>query len=321
MTKKIFTVYGNCQAPAVAEVLQSSDEFKKKYKYIKIKPVQELTHNDIKELSENILPKLDLLIYQPVSKNYKGSDIFSSESIIKRIPRNSIRISFQSLYFNGYYPELMTLKDENNKNISINFYKNGKHLNFLVHDINILKFFLEKKAEKIIKKTLRDDNFYSAKFLNKILRLTLKDLEDRENSNKVDIRVANHIKNNFREYRLFHQFNHPTHYILEYICKAILEKISIIPDIPGEIDPLKKAISFPVYPSVYRKLKLKFENPRNYIIRGESFELSEIIKQYITFYSSFSNSELRKIYKKNILLNTPFLRYFLNWFNLMFHQK
>ena len=63
--KKTYTIYGSCQASALASILNSNDEFKSQYQYQPMDAIYVLTESDIENLNTNIFPKLDLFIYLP----------------------------------------------------------------------------------------------------------------------------------------------------------------------------------------------------------------------------------------------------------------
>ena len=293
---KKYTIYANCQGQALAKILNSSKSFSSQYQYIKIKQVQNIDPNELNKLIEEVIPEVDLFIYQPVSEKYNNNLKYSSKYIVKQLKKACRRISFPSCYFRGYYPELRVVKNENNRSIDIRFKVNGESLlSILVHDVNIIKGFVEKKSIEEIKNNFINEDFYDKSFLDKTLNQTLLALESRENDLDIDVKISSFIKDNFRTKRLFHTFNHPTNVLFKYIAERILEFLSIESNFKYLPDSLDHA-SFPVYQSTYKKLRLNFKNLPRHNIRGHFIKLEDVIKNYIEFYKTIPTEILQKTY-------------------------
>ncbi|HBV97879.1 MAG: hypothetical protein JL50_07680 [Peptococcaceae bacterium BICA1-7] len=79
------------------------------------------------------------------------------------------------------------------------------------------------RGKKEIIKALADENFYSYAFLKKNLEDSLNELAAREEY--LHVKVADFIRNNYRDKYLFYTVNHPGDYVSRYVSRAILKKL------------------------------------------------------------------------------------------------
>ena len=263
--KKKYTIYGNCQGQALARFLNASDSFNMQYQYIKTKSVQNISSKDLDTFIKEIIPVVDLLIYQPVSTTYKNNPKYSSNYIVENLNSQARSLSFPSCYFRGYHPELVSLKSyaagiQPSKS-EIKLDVNSQKVSSLVHDINIVQGFLEQKTPLEIKEQFLDQDFYTNSLLVNLLDLTFLSLQKRENNLNLDIKISGFIRDNYKNYRLFHSFNHPSNQIISYIAERIFECLDIpLRKLEFEIIPnLLSRINFPVYKSTDKNLNLRFE--------------------------------------------------------------
>lgn len=291
MSKKNYTVYANCQGHALAKVLNSSPNFSSEYNYIEVEQIQNIDTNYLDDIIESVIPQVDLFIYQPISEKYKNNSRYSSKYMVDILKKDCRYISFPSCYFRGYNPEIRTLKDENNVNVSVPL----KKFHNLDHDANIILGFIKKDSVSTIINQIIDDNFYSEQFVEQTLANTFEELSKREKRFFVDIRISLFILNNFKTERLFHTVNHPTSRLIKFIAESILDILHIEKDF-DKIPDFLNFLSYPVYTSAQKRLKLEFDSLPKYGILGELVDLEKIIKQYIEFYQTIP----REILIKNI---------------------
>lgn len=278
MSKKCL-IYGNCQSVVVKSFLSRNPEFASQYCFIDIKPVHLLSEEDIPNL-EKVIAEIDLFIHQPVSDNYKGIQQLSTRYLRSRLKSDSNVISFPVAYFTGYNPEMVYMKG-----------KNGAVLSepFPYHDSNIVDFYVQgKTVNDTHYHLLENDSFYSRESLESKLEHTLKNLSQREE--ELDIKCSSFIQSHFQTFKLFHSFNHPSCTIISYICNSILKllKISESKDFfsaSNEPDPLKRHW-FPIYPSLYSGLELKFETSQKYCFENQLYDVKEVIESFFRFYDN-----------------------------------
>ena len=99
---KKFAVIGNSQAGALANIIkQSSCDLE----LVPVATVHKLDKSK-PELFLNILSSVDIIIHQPIGDNFGSLSI----ERIKEVFPHKTYISFPSVYFDGYFPNLMYLR-------------------------------------------------------------------------------------------------------------------------------------------------------------------------------------------------------------------
>lgn len=275
---KKYTVYGNCQARVLPSVLNSSKVFKSTFEYVDVKAVHTLNSEDLDYFIDEILPELDLFIFQPVSKNYNNNERYSTEFLLSKLKSDAISVSFPSCYFTGYTPEIKHTK----------LVREGENKDeFDYHDRNIMKYFLATDTPEP-EDFIFSDRFYSEEFSLQAVEESLKELETREESifgsdKQIDIKVSKYIRNNYQKERLFHTVNHPSKPLFIYLGEAILDFLTIKDEINFFKDPLEHTV-YPIYKSHYHNLKFKFENSVNYKIQNQDYLPQDMIKKYLDYY-------------------------------------
>ena len=124
---KRYSIIANCQGKALELFLNTNKYFLEKYELIKLDPIHRVTRDEIDNFYKNI-QLLDLIIIQPISDNYNNYHKYSTKSILSNIKSDCVVIMFPSLYFAGYYPNVI--------------HDYIKSINITVHDINIIKQFI-----------------------------------------------------------------------------------------------------------------------------------------------------------------------------------
>ena len=226
--------YGNCQTYAIADMLLIDN-----YKLYKIECHNtDITENEFK----NIINECDIIITQQISETYKNKHYLSTKFIVDNINSNAIVIIIDSCYFNFYYFDL-TYKDidgtilhkpaDYHYNKLIECYKNNFSKDYYVNNfVNNVNLLTSEDLDKIAQESLDNlhDRFF--KTTNKY----------KTNTQIYIISSYDYIKENFKNKLLFYSMNHPSKYLLQYICEEIvkiamnIKKISCT--INYDIDPL-----------------------------------------------------------------------------------
>ena len=274
---KLYSIIANCQGSAIQKFLESNSNFNSQYKLHKMQQIQDIPKNDIDNFFDNIIPKLDLIIIQPISDNYKNYHKYSTKSIINRKKENCKIIMFPSIYFTGYYPNLI------NDNIT--------KINIVVHDINLIKTFLKSKNKlefiENSKKIINDPFFYNKKRVEDNVFNSLLELKKRENKsikkynfNKF-IKLSDFIKNNYNKQILAFTLNHFSRTIFIYITNNILNHLNIkIQEYPINLDPQKYFENCILYNSVKQIMNPKFS--KEYFSQREISNVN--LDEYLSFH-------------------------------------
>ena len=98
----IALVYGNCQAEALRRILLSHPGFAGAYHLLRVPAVHETTRREL-HLIEKLLPRVDVLIAQPVSDGYRGMGLGTNE-LRARLRPDARVVRWPVAYFEGLYP-------------------------------------------------------------------------------------------------------------------------------------------------------------------------------------------------------------------------
>ena len=256
--------YGNCQIYAVLKTLNLDTE----YKIFHIKCWK--GHIE-KKYFTNIIKQCDIIITQPINDNYRNVDYLSTSYIIKNKKTHSKLIIFDSCYFNFYYFDL-TYKTFNDHLLHkpIDY-----HYNKMIECYNN-----NKSVEYYITNFINNLDLKSYDELDIIAQNSLKNIYDKHKKNKAKYSDTNiyligtyeYIKNNYKDKLLFYSMNHPTKYLIQFICKKIIDILNLKNEINYNIDILNspkcilyKCISKNVNFDIdnYEPLILNFTNVEN----------------------------------------------------------
>jgi len=270
-------ILANCQGPALAKILEKvvDGQGRSLFNVLSIKPVYELTHEQQPQL-ENLCRQCDILLYQPHIKyrftpEWRSSDYWVSITSAKHV------LSFPSLYFAGYNPELTYLRNAKNQHLNAGFVD--------YHDKRMVKLFLEGRTDEDIKRSfhrlqpVRED-------VESVLDETLAELRKREQEQKLDIGVSDFVEQNFTRERLFYTYNHPANSVLYEVVRQLLNKLGcddlIVPKVEKE---LLRYDYFPIAPAVRKYLGLQFtDDGEQYRVQNENMQRPQIVDKYLEIY-------------------------------------
>jgi Polysaccharide biosynthesis enzyme WcbI len=274
---KTCLIYGNCQIVAMKSLLLQNSQFTSCYQFLELDPVFLLTPDDAPHLKE-LVSNVDVFIHQPVSEQYKG-EALSTGYLRSLLKQEAKAISFPVSYFTGYNPEMFYLKDENGGVVS---------QPFAYHDRNILNLYSQGKTIQETLNIIRDEDFGELDYFHKNLEQTLLNLALREQEQGIDTKISGFIKDHFREYRLFHTFDHPSVVIVSFIIHSILSLLDI--ESNDDFSTFLKQpemlddYSFPIYPSLSKYLGLEFTHPPIYRFVEKFWDIEEMIEAFFAFY-------------------------------------
>lgn len=283
--KKGIFLYGNCLVKIIAEYIREAtgDQYNIQTFYIM---------DSVGTFNMKALEQCNIFIYQHVSEkalhNQGYSEIntsdFSSENLLKLVPKSCIKISFPSVYFTAYFP----------KNISqVDFpkefpYDLKKYVPNYCFDKTLFQLLLKQESVENIVKVIMDPSLYSEKEIKKNLLNTYTNLKEREEYNKVDIPLSDYIFTNCSSTRLCMTTNHPS----KEIFQIILQEISKLTDIDISCldfseDKMEKVGRPPILPSVSTFFGL-VDNPPFYSLSHKF----DSIEEYVQFFHKKFNDLL-----------------------------
>jgi hypothetical protein len=260
--------YGNCQLYAIYKILSMPNNF--------IQTCVECFSTEINEEEFlKIIKFSDIIITQPIKENYREKQYLSSKYILDNKSTNSIVIFFDSCHFNFYYPDL-TYKTLNNELL-----RNPHDY----HYDKIIEYYNNnKKIEDYISEIVNNVNLYSKDYLETIANNSLKQLhnryikmtEDFSGGNIFYITTHDFIKNNYKKKLLFYSMNHPTKYVLHFICIEICKILNLKHNINLNIDPLNNVRCI-LYKSIQNNVDFDINNYDCYTNRlSTPYEISKL---------------------------------------------
>lgn len=284
-------ILANCQATALARIIEGviGQNGTAQFEVIPCQPFFELPAS----AEDDVLQKLklcDVLLYQPHFKGKWTPEWRTSNFWVKYCSAKHI-ISFPSLFFSGYNPELTYIKKPN-----------GRHLNegfSDYHDKRILKFYLDGCSESIAKRDLFRLKL-SEKSVKANLEAAIAELNSREESDQLDVKVSEFILANYRKERLFYTVNHPSNYLLYFVVDEVIRILNIKNVIrPRLTQELLKYDVYPISGAVSKALKLDFDcSDELYLIQNKVMTARELISTYYKIYKN--NHDAIEGYRESI---------------------
>jgi len=294
-SQKKCMVYGNCQARPLARLLSVDKNFSKKYQIINYKPVYTIEGKDLYHL-EKICKKIDLFIYQPIKTGYLDLYEIGTDFLKSLLTKDSISISFHSLYFDAYNPECIYIKRTDSEGVH-----QGPFGDY--HNEILIQLYIDKLNYRDTVQYLRASKAKDPSSIEKNLDQSINELFRREQTKNIDIKIAQYIKDNYQQKRLFWTFNHPSNDILIHCSQEIIKRLGM----NYSANFCKKKITsyelldmtcFSIHPSIYETLNLSFNNPDVYYYKGQTFELNEVVKMFYIYYDN--HPEVIEAYQENI---------------------
>lgn len=274
----------NCQSLALADNLAKIPDFKAEFQYTKLPAVHTIDKSRDRHLL-SILDDVDLLIYQPVLDENRFGD-FCSHKILSRLSKHTQAVGIPSMYYTGYFPTLGVMH-------GVMSALNG------VHDYLVVASYLAGNSIQQTIKLITDRNSFPMpeSEIRSQHELSLRGLNTRESENKLDIRLSDYIRDNHKKVRLFHQFNHPTVELIQYVCSEICTSVGIDGTPEESVDTLNEIIA-PIYGAVRDAMDLSFEirNPSN---NGQEIGLEQMVEINYDVYDKTDRGILQASLERN----------------------
>jgi len=269
-TKKTVLFVGNCQVTPLSRIVELSNSYCSEYHSFNLLPD---IHNMAQELQnivvDYLLPNTDILVTQNIINKEYPLNTENSKNLCRTI-------TIPTLYFAGYYPDIIYLK-QNNQTI-----RTAPIIDY--HSSFILHSFSEGISENSCITTLKDGSWIGENYLQNIENI-FDSLYDRER--EWDVKITDYLYNNFKEKLLFHTVNHPGSDLLTLVATTLSSllnlgefnsnKLLVIPDFLNRTKwILNKKIADQL--NMDPNTQLKFN------INGSSMSVDKFVKTHYTFY-------------------------------------
>ncbi len=290
---KKFVILANCQGGALTKTLFNNHEFSCTYELLRILPVQHLKDKDIPDVIEK-LGQADLFIYQPIAATPKRPNELSSAFLLKKTNPKAITISIPSIYFDGYFPHLKTLKGH----VSV--------LN-LIHDYFIAYSCAIGLSEEKTLELMQKEDLYPKKLSVGLAEQSIMELRSREEEFGIDMTLSEFIEKNYQHTRLFNHFSHPKTIVFKHLAEKILNRCAITSPLVRKIGNQHLLNDFepPIYRSTYKHLNLQFAEDFDTYNGSKINELSQqtVVSSFFDFY----RQQDLELIKKIVINNKPFV--------------
>lgn len=210
-------ILANCQSSVIRTFIQ---RYFSEIQILETPYIHEVNINNNKQKILSNLTITDIIIYQPLSNSYGD---LSSQKLKITYP-NKTFVSFPSIYFSGFFPQLTYLRSPQGKILK------GPLSDY--HDTRIINAFFKNESKKqCIERLLHED---SSLFQHYDIALT----ESLSRDKNVDIPVMDIILDEMQIMKPLYTFNHPTNRVIWRIVEAIMKHLGFAT--PNVIDKLHK---------------------------------------------------------------------------------
>lgn len=271
-------IVGNCQAKSLEMMLDTNEEFTKRFEFVSFPAVHEISEAMVPALHRAVA-EATIVILQRVDDGYRDGLGVGTETLAG-IAAAATVVRWPSVFWSGYFPDLFYLRNEEGQPVV-----DGP---FDYHDRSILRAYASGLDVADTCRLLEDSELPSAApswAANATVELNLRGQD-------CDIEVTTFIDSTFRDELLFFTMNHPTNRMLGFIAQQITEFIGI----PGQVnhrqipDEILGSTFYPLHPNHVRALDLKFGDEfvagrAPFKIRGVSYQSTQAVEAFFEYYA------------------------------------
>jgi hypothetical protein len=211
--------YGNCQLFAILKTLNLSE-------YYNVFHVECWRQDINQEYFTSIIKKCNFIITQPINDNYKDKEYLSTSYIIQNKNPDCKIIIFDSCRFDFYYFDL-TYKFFNknilNKPIDYHYHKMIE----CYKNNHSIEYYIDNFVNNLDLKTSEELEIIAENSLNELNKRYINNKSKYNDNNLYIISTYEYIKENYKNKLLFYSMNHPTKYVIQFICEEIINTLKI----------------------------------------------------------------------------------------------
>ena len=237
--KKLFAVYGNCQAAALATELLAYESFANAYDYVPLAPCFLVPEAQIREWTSEHAGQLDLIVSQQLSPGWReGNPAWDIESVAGALRPDGRLLRYTDIYFRGVDPLLVYPKT----------FARPPYCDYA--DLVSLTLAAHGFRDPAICVALHR----SATLLQPHEVVAIRDLAELELSRReagLDIRCAAELAALSHKAPTFHTFNHPCNNSLAVIARKVLTQLGLsVTPVRWPAHELLHTVRFPLPASV-----------------------------------------------------------------------
>ena len=307
ISKKKVVIYGNCHTEAIYKILSMTPSFSEKYELCPILPICQIKSDDY--FKQKVFSECDVFIHQSIRLNNRYGEQYASEKIIRLLKHECKIIAIPNVYhmpicfFSQYSPK------EEFKRKGVTYFFRDYIIDTLYNQGYSIKKIIEKYDNNNILKANKMHHDFE-EFIEKV-QFREKDW---------DIKISKFILDNYRQYQLFFDPNHPTMFLLKYIAKSCMDILEV-EYTEEEINKisLQEACYYemPICKITVKELGLNYGTKELRIggnkLLSEKMFLKQYVRQYIAF--EWQNKELNiwlRIKSKTLYIWLNFVRIIRN---------
>ncbi len=267
--KKSCVISANCQGAYIKALLEAHPVFSKDFE------VRYFVNYQNEEVSQNLLEKCSLLIYQPLGDKW-GTN--SEKYLNDNIPKSCITIRVNYLTFPVYWP----FQTQDSRNTTTASFPFGQ---FPYGDKFVLDLMAQGMSNDDVLRLVYDREAFTKKVeLDAVISNYISHQRDIES--RRDQKLLDYIMDNYKSVKLFETFNHPSRPLCIYQVNEILNQLGYA-SLGSEAPPLSylKENQQPIHPYVSELLKLEFSSDwtGKYNIWGKPLSVKEYYEAYINW--------------------------------------
>lgn len=295
---KTYCILGNCQANAIASTLQVCAEFKETYRLHKVTPIHRITAAEHAAFLNEVVPKTDLFMYQPISAGYRGGG-FGFDAALARLPATAAVVSYPSIQFYGYHASARPLADmplEIRDHCRATFGLAGSELfHFSQLILSFLRGLPPEAAEAAFHQGFPGDEAH----VRRRCADSLAHLRRAEEAHGIDARLHDAIAAGFRREQLFWSPRHPSGRLLGMIAETALARLGITPTEEERARFIRRdPLTLPRYPLqdfIRRSLGLEFAPITEFRSKTAFMTLPDMVAAYYGVYERLGRAELGRL--------------------------
>nr|WP_011116739.1 WcbI family polysaccharide biosynthesis putative acetyltransferase [Ruegeria sp. PR1b]AAN05133.1 RB112 [Ruegeria sp. PR1b] len=275
MTKKIFTVVGNCQAPFIADALRSNPAFAAEYSYQHTPAVHVIPKAEINGYLET-MERVDLVIHQPILNADRFGRLETGQ-LRRRLAGKSALVCIPSCYFDGYFPTITMIA-------GLTTPAGGVHDMAVFHAFD-LGWTVPQTVARLYQQDPLKPMFYRRAFAR-----SLQGMQEREEQAGVDITLSDIFDTDGRSQIVMHQFNHPTGMLFNKIAARICAHLGLAETecvVPRELD----TVVWPVWPWVRAALDLPEGGNDQLMVRGAPVAMETFVAGAFEAYATMQPAQ------------------------------
>lgn len=272
MKKKCF-VLGNCQAQPLRFILNQSKSFSNYFELVDFPAVHVAKPDQVLALHRE-LSDAGLVLCQPIAEGYRGNIGLGTETIFRYMTETALKITYPSIYFSGYNPELFYLKNELGSSIAKDFDYHCK----VIFNSFLAGFAVDETCNYLCGEKAFSLSQVSEDWIEKSV------VEIRKRERDIDIKVSQCIAESFRERRLFWTFNHPSNFLLMSVAQEIFKLLEINYDLNYfDCPELLDGTIYPILPEIKSRLKLNFDSQKKLQNKKKTLRQSKSSRKLFRF--------------------------------------